>query len=300
MFILMEYADGGTLEERWLQQCDVGTHFEEKVVMSWGVQLISAVAYIHSLKVLHRDIKLANILLTAHNQIKLGDFGLARTLDTQSFLAHTCCGTPYYISPELCKGEPYDSKADVWALGCVLYELCALAKPFKGANLHAVVMSICTTRPAPLSGDFSDGLRDIITSMLQKDPRERPAAAKLLQDPHMYVERRSPHMPPLVLVPRGSQYSYANRHCWFQSLQECRLGRVTSSIARRPCGPFDCNFDLPWLERKAKSLETHDISFENTKFANSACCFDPDELLVIQGARGRKRRVDSDSESWKA
>ena len=129
LMILMEYADGGTLEDKWKAACKTQKRFPEELVMKWTVQLLQAVNYCHSVHILHRDIKLANIMLSGDDNIKLGDFGLARLLDTQNFMAQTCCGTPYYISPELCRGEAYDSKADVWALGCVIYELCALQRP---------------------------------------------------------------------------------------------------------------------------------------------------------------------------
>jgi len=122
------------------------------------------------------------------NDIKLGDFGLARLLDTQSFLAHTCCGTPYYISPELCRGEAYDSKADMWALGCVIYELAGLKRPFSGPNLHAVVMNICMTEPASLQrasrGTVSTELSVIVDRMLCKDHASRISAAECLQEPY--------------------------------------------------------------------------------------------------------------------
>jgi len=184
--ILMEYADGGTLESRWQTHCKNEEHIQEDLVMRWAVQLLSAAQYIHRINVLHRDIKLANIMLTKDDDIKLVDFGLARILDTQSFLAHTCCGTPYYISPELCRGDPYDNKADIWALGCVIYELSALHRPFTGSNLHAVVMKICNTQPelSPIRHCSQEAI-DLMMSMLNKDHAVRPSADECLQRPFL-------------------------------------------------------------------------------------------------------------------
>lgn len=80
-------------------------------------------------KILHRDIKPANIFLD--KTVKLGDFGLARILNENSEFAHTQVGTPYYMSPELIEDNKYNDKSDIWACGCLLYEMCALQPPFQ-------------------------------------------------------------------------------------------------------------------------------------------------------------------------
>jgi NIMA (never in mitosis gene a)-related kinase len=118
--------------------------------MAWIFQLAMALNYLHEQPhpILHRDIKQANVFLDGRYGVKLGDFGLARTLSSESQLAQTvcigkcfgsvndamygvqACGTPYYLSPELCLGQPYDSKSDCWALGCLLYEMMTLKRPF--------------------------------------------------------------------------------------------------------------------------------------------------------------------------
>ncbi len=94
-----------------------------------------AVKHIHSKKVLHRDIKLQNVLLTSANEVKLGDFGISKLLESTGDFAKTSLGTPYYLSPEICSGKKYGSKSDIWMLGCLLYELCALKRPFEGESL---------------------------------------------------------------------------------------------------------------------------------------------------------------------
>ena len=82
--------------------------------------------YIHGRKVLHRDIKVSNIFLSKNNTVKLGDFGISKVLESTQEIANTVVGTPYYMSPEVCENKPFSFKSDVWALGCVLYELCTL------------------------------------------------------------------------------------------------------------------------------------------------------------------------------
>lgn len=96
----------------------------------------------HTLKVLHRDIKTLNIFLTKDNSVRIGDLGVAKVLSHTANFAKTMVGTPYYLSPELCEEKPYNTKSDVWALGCVLYELCAHRHPFSSANQGALILKI--------------------------------------------------------------------------------------------------------------------------------------------------------------
>jgi NIMA (never in mitosis gene a)-related kinase len=89
----------------------------------------------HSQSVLHRDLKTLNIFLTKDNKIKIGDLGVAKILDNiEKDFATSKVGTPYYLSPEVCEDRPYNSKSDIWSLGCILYELCTLKHPFEAKN----------------------------------------------------------------------------------------------------------------------------------------------------------------------
>jgi len=85
-----------------------------------------AINYIHKKKILHRDIKCQNIFLTSNGTLKLGDFGISKVLQNTLERAATVVGTPYYMSPEMYENRPYTHKSDIWALGCILYELCTL------------------------------------------------------------------------------------------------------------------------------------------------------------------------------
>ncbi len=98
--------------------------------------------YIHGRKILHRDIKSQNIFLTTNHTVKLGDFGISKLLESTNEAAMTVVGTPYYMSPEVCENKPYTFKSDVWALGCVLYELCTLQHAFSASNLLGLVYKI--------------------------------------------------------------------------------------------------------------------------------------------------------------
>ena len=119
-----------------------------------------ALLYIHEKKILHRDIKTQNIFLTSNGTVKLGDFGISKVLENSITSANTVVGTPYYLSPEACENLPYSSKSDIWALGCVLYELCTLKHAFDASNLLSLVYKI-------VKGDYES-----IPALYSKDMRQ--------------------------------------------------------------------------------------------------------------------------------
>eukprot|EP00049_Salpingoeca_infusionum_P016764 m.347306 g.347306 ORF g.347306 m.347306 type:complete len:654 (+) comp16144_c0_seq30:238-2199(+) len=182
--IIMEYCAGGNLEEAIHQAEDSNAPFNEEAVMVWFVQILLALKYLHSNRILHRDLKTANIFLTKNSRIKVGDFGIAAQLAHSRDMKTTCVGSPYYMSPEVCQDVPYNSKSDVWALGCVLYELCTHRQAFKGSNLLAVVNKICNCSYEPMSPQlFSKEIRQLVNSMLQPSPDLRPSTSELCLDP---------------------------------------------------------------------------------------------------------------------
>lgn len=89
----------------------------------------------------------------------MGDFGISKVLESTTQVAMTVVGTPYYLAPEACQSEPYTTKSDIWALGCVIYELCTLTQPFQADNLLGLVFKIVQEEPAPLPPKYSEDLR---------------------------------------------------------------------------------------------------------------------------------------------
>uniref|UniRef100_A0A803YEY1 non-specific serine/threonine protein kinase n=1 Tax=Meleagris gallopavo TaxID=9103 RepID=A0A803YEY1_MELGA len=132
LLIELEYCNGGNLYDKILRQKD--KLFEEEMVLWYLFQIVSAVSCIHRAGILHRDIKTLNIFLTKANLIKLGDYGLAKKLNSEYSMAETLVGTPYYMSPELCQGVKYNFKSDIWAVGCVIFELLTLKRTFDATN----------------------------------------------------------------------------------------------------------------------------------------------------------------------
>ncbi|XP_062509330.1 serine/threonine-protein kinase Nek8-like isoform X2 [Corticium candelabrum] len=181
LMIAMEYAQGGTIFE-YLQQR--GDHLlNEEEIMHLFVQILLSLQHVHSRNILHRDLKTQNIMLCKKRKVvKVGDFGISKVLSSKS-KAHTVVGTPCYISPELCEGKPYNQKSDIWALGCVLYELATLQRAFEASNLPALVLKIMRGTFAPISPRYSDHLKQLILSMLHLDPSQRPQLNEIMAQP---------------------------------------------------------------------------------------------------------------------
>ncbi|NWZ62240.1 NEK5 kinase, partial [Acrocephalus arundinaceus] len=187
LYIVMEYCDGGDLMKRINMQH--GVLFDEDQILSWFVQISLGLKHIHDKKILHRDVKAQNVFLSNNGKVaKLGDFGIARQLNSTTEFAHTCVGTPYYLSPEICENRPYNNKTDIWSLGCVLYELCALKHPvstFQGNSLHELVLKICRGRFQPVSPNYSYDLRILISQLFKTSPRDRPSINSILRKPFL-------------------------------------------------------------------------------------------------------------------
>ena len=165
LYIVMEFADGGDLHAAVQRRKETKTKFGEDEVMRIFVQICLALKHVHGANILHRDLKSQNIFLTLKGIVKLGDFGIAKVLDTIEDNAKTQIGTPYYLSPEICESLPYGQKSDIWSLGVVLFELSALELPFQASSLPALVHRICSADPPynKIENDFSSPMMAMVS-----------------------------------------------------------------------------------------------------------------------------------------
>ncbi|XP_063691755.1 serine/threonine-protein kinase Nek1-like isoform X4 [Bolinopsis microptera] len=197
--IVMDYCEGGDMFNTINQQ--KGQLFSEEQILDWFAQTCLAIKHVHDRKILHRDIKSQNIFLTSVDgklTIKLGDFGISRVLRNTAELARTCIGTPYYLSPEICENRPYNNKSDVWALGCVLYELATLKHAFEAGNMKNLVMKIVRGNYPPVSTRYSRNLRGLISKLFERAPSARPSINAILRMPFIF-ERVKKFLPDDIL-----------------------------------------------------------------------------------------------------
>ncbi|XP_035743454.1 serine/threonine-protein kinase polo-like isoform X2 [Vespa mandarinia] len=158
-------------------------------------QMVTGVAYIHSQKVVHRDLKPGNMFLSDRMIVKIGDFGLATRPDGQRRRV-TICGTPNYIAPEVLYKQAYSYEADVWALGCILYALLVGQPPFDTATLKETYARICKNDYREVDDSIaSRSGQNLINWLLQPDPELRPSSERVKEHPYLTKEYIPPSLP---------------------------------------------------------------------------------------------------------
>uniref|UniRef100_A0A3Q1BAX1 non-specific serine/threonine protein kinase n=1 Tax=Amphiprion ocellaris TaxID=80972 RepID=A0A3Q1BAX1_AMPOC len=175
--VVTEYAEG-----QLFQILEDDGSLPENQVREIACQLVSALYYLHSHRILHRDMKPQNILLGKSGVVKLCDFGFARAMSVSTLVLTSIKGTPLYMSPELVEEKPYDHTADLWSLGCILYELHTGAPPFYTNSIFHLVQLIVRD-PVKWPETMSDTCMSFLKGLLTKDPQKRLSWPDLLHHP---------------------------------------------------------------------------------------------------------------------
>jgi fused-like protein len=164
------------------QVIDDNQTLPEDVLKCVAAQLFSSMAHLHSLKIIHRDMKPQNILIAEKGTLKICDFGFARALSQTTLVLTSVKGTPLYMSPELVQEQPYDEKVDVWALGVILYELFHGKPPFFTNSIYKLIQMI-VNKSIVWPPEMSSTFKSFLMEMLQKDPKQRATCESLLKHP---------------------------------------------------------------------------------------------------------------------
>ena len=185
-YIVMEYANDGDLSKKiktQKQKTYGDKYFSEEKILQYFDQICRGLQYIHSKNIIHRDIKTQNIFLMKNGKVKIGDFGISKALTNTKNNASTIIGTPYYFSPEIINGEPYNYKTDIWSLGVVLYEMCCLKLPFESNNIAQLSIKILRGKYDPIPNRYSKNMANLIKQMLNIDQKLRPSIFEVIQSP---------------------------------------------------------------------------------------------------------------------
>ena len=179
--IVMEYCERGDLSSFLKEYKQKNKYLSENIIWKFFIQISLGLAYIHHHKILHRDLKTLNIFLTKNLDVKIGDLGVAKILQN-TLHAYTFIGTPFYLSPEICEEKPYNEKSDVWALGCILYELCTFKHPYNAKNQPALFLKIISGNYDPIGDNYnySNDLKKMIESLLEKNYINRPSMKEII------------------------------------------------------------------------------------------------------------------------
>ena len=253
--IVMEYADKGDLYQKICQFKKMGCLIEEVDVWRIFIQMTKGLKALHDLKILHRDLKSANIFLFSDGSAKIGDLNVSKV--AYKGLGYTQTGTPYYASPEVWRDEPYDIKSDVWSLACVTYEMLALHPPFRAENMEALYNKVIKCQYGKISDRYSSDISEIIKLLLKVRSKDRPTCGQILK--HPLVKKRLEFF----------QAQAGNENIDIDDMEEgvlLRTIRIPKNLLCLSDKLPEANYDNPYPKKKAKkegSLEKNNDKINN-------------------------------------
>ena len=177
--LVMEFADDGDLYQKIVRHQKANQLVDEKDIWKTLIQMTLALKMLHSKQIFHRDLKSANVFNYKDGSSKLGDLNVSKV--AKKGLLYTQTGTPYYASPEVWKDQPYDSKSDIWSLGCVIYEMTTLKPPFRAQDMNGLYKKVLKGAYPEIPKKYTRDLADVIMRMLSVEPKLRPSCQELLE-----------------------------------------------------------------------------------------------------------------------
>ena len=258
----MEYADQGDLFQLITEHKKTKTHFKEEDIWNTLIQLLNGLKTLHELNILHRDLKSANVFLFKNGVVKLGDLNVSKI--TRKGMGYTQTGTPYYASPEVWKDKPYDSKSDIWSLGCVIYEMCALNPPFRAQTMEELFKRVIRGYYPDISNKYSKDLSEILKLMIQTEVGARPSCDELLKMPIIkqridYFNNKNNN---------GNELKEENEILHKELLSTIKIPKNMSNLSRNLPKPnyISNSFDLNNSEHN-KHENNNNNNISNNKFA---------------------------------
>ena len=218
--IIMEYCDGGDLSNYLNEQKKTNKPLTEEKIWKFFIQMCMGISYIHKRKILHRDLKTLNIFLTKDEKVKIGDLGVAKELSQKTDFAKTFVGTPYYLSPEICEEKPYNEKSDIWALGCIVYEMATNKHPFNATNQGALILKILKGKYDAISSSYSSELKKIIELMLEKNNFKRASIEDIIINPLFINKVKSYNLNEFIIYQSAEKNLIKNT---FKSLEKSKI-----------------------------------------------------------------------------
>ena len=289
--IVMEYCDKGDLNDFILRKKEENKLIEEAIIWNLFIKITIGLAHIHKMKILHRDLKTMNIFLKDEFQVKIGDLGVAKILLKNSF-AKTLIGTPYYLSPEICEEKPYNDKSDVWALGCILYELCTYKHPFDAKSQGALILKIMRNIPEDINQYYSNELRNLIFLLLEKDSQKRPSCIEILKYDFVidkvkklgymsYLEELDKEKEnikyknnfinnveiPNKIIKENTTDNYNNNDNKKQNISKNNLEKKNS---KKEIGNVNINKNENLIQKKSGKIKVHEIKINEIKLCNKS------------------------------
>ncbi|HXV63637.1 MAG TPA: serine/threonine-protein kinase [Vicinamibacteria bacterium] len=201
-FIAMEFIEGESLSQHLKRK----NREDWKKVVAWGVALARALHHAHQERIVHRDIKPGNVLITRRGVPKIADFGIAKLPAANLTGTGIVVGTPYFMSPEQLRGKELDGRSDLFSLGALLYNLVAGQRPFEGKELAAIASQVLLENPRPLSEIVSDvppALDGVLARALAKSPGDRYASGEELAQDLLAVKQENPSRETLAPAERA-------------------------------------------------------------------------------------------------